>query len=151
MRMMLALVLLTLAAPAFAQEREWSIDTNGENEAYMTYGVPDTVDIGLSLWCKIGGKTLNFFIPKSGWEADTSETVEVKIVAAPAESKVRARLQEDGVGGSASLEAEIPIASPLAKALSDADHIDIDTGKHKVVFPLYEAPVSSLLRLCSAQ
>jgi hypothetical protein len=148
---MLATCLLVLSIPAQAQEREWSIDTNGENEAYMTYGVPETEDIGLSLWCKIGGKNLNLYVPQSGWQTDATKFVDIKIVADPAEITIKGKLQEDPTRGSASVEAMIELAAPLVAALPDAQHIDIDTGKHKIITPLYDAPVSSLLRICKGE
>jgi hypothetical protein len=151
--MRVAITFLTLAftLPAYAQEREWSIDTNGENEAYMTYGVPETEDIGLSLWCKIGGKNLNLYVPQSGWQTGTTKFVDVKIVAEPAQVNIKGKLQDDPTRDSASVEAMLELASPLVTALQDAQHIDIDTGKHKIVTPLYDAPVSSLLRMCKGE
>jgi hypothetical protein len=151
MRLALATIFVGLSLPVQAQEREWSIDTNGENEAYMTYGVPETEDIGLSLWCKIGSKNLNLYVPQSGWKTGTTKFVDVKIVAEPAQVNIKGKLQEDPMRESASVEAMIELASPLVAALPDAQHIDIDTGKHKIITPLYDAPVSSLLRMCKGE
>jgi hypothetical protein len=151
MRLALATIFVGLSLPVQAQEREWSIDTNGENEAYMTYGVPETEDIGLSLWCKIGSKNLNLYVPQSGWQTGTAKFVDVKIAADPVQINIKGKLQEDPTRDSASVEAMIELASPLVTALPDAQHIDIDTGKHKIITPLYDAPVSSLLRLCKGE
>jgi hypothetical protein len=151
MRMTFALLFLGLSIPVHAQEREWTIDTNGENEAYMTYGVPETEDIGLGIWCKIGSNKLSFYVPQSGWQAGATKTVDLKIVADPAEISVQGKLQEDPSRDSASVEAMVELTSPLVAAMPDAQHIDIDTGKHKIVTPLYDAPVSSLLRVCKGQ
>jgi hypothetical protein len=151
MRLALAIILVGLSLPVQAQEREWSIDTNGENEAYMTYGVPETEDIGLSLWCKIGSKNLNLYVPQSGWQTGTAKFVDVKIAADPVQINIKGKLQEDPTRDSASVEAKIELASPLVTALPDAQHIDIDTGKHKIITPLYDAPVSSLLRMCKGE
>lgn len=49
-------VVISLAAgslvcsPAKAQEREWSLDAS-DQEAYLIFGVADSDDVGVSLWC----------------------------------------------------------------------------------------------------
>ncbi len=135
-------------APAIAQEREWTLDTNSDDEAYMTYGVPDTEDVGLSLWCKIGSNALNIFVPRSGWKPGSKNPIEIAITAASITDRVKAKIQ-DTQSEKISVEATVKTTSPLVQALPQAEHIDIDTGKHKLIVPLYDAPVSNLLRLCN--
>ena len=47
-----------LAGAAHAQEREWMLDASDE-DAYLIFGVPETDDGGISLWCRIGKGTVS--------------------------------------------------------------------------------------------
>ncbi len=48
--------------PAFAQEREWLLDAV-EEDVFLVFGVPDTNDVGVSFWCKIGTGVVSVFAP----------------------------------------------------------------------------------------
>ena len=58
-----ALLLSFFNSVAFAQERVWSLDTPA-NQAYLIFGVPDTEDVGLSLWCEVGKGQMALYIPE---------------------------------------------------------------------------------------
>jgi hypothetical protein len=137
------------AIPAFAQEREWTLQTNSDDEAYMTYGVPDTEDIGLSFWCKLGSKKVNLYIPRSGWKSGSAKQIDITVTAASTTIHTKAKLQNDGKPDNTSLEVMIETNNEIITALPEAQHLDIDTGKHKTIIPLYDAPVTNLLRLCN--
>ena len=57
------IALAMLAGTAHAQEREWVLDTSDE-DAYLIFGVPDSDDVGVSLWCPIGRGVVNLFVPR---------------------------------------------------------------------------------------
>jgi hypothetical protein len=150
--MPIVFALTLLAGSATAQEREWTMDTNNANEVFMTYGVPFTDDVGLSLWCKIGSKELRLFVPKSGWpEKKSPKTVKITLTAGKVKSRVRAKLQTDLASNSLSVEAIIPTKDPVVKALTDTEHLDINTGKKTVIVPMYNAEPASLLKLCEGK
>jgi hypothetical protein len=49
---------------------------------------------------------------------------------------------------SSSVEVEMPVDNPLLKALEKADRFSVKIGDQEVVFPLYNADVTTLLGLC---
>ncbi len=59
--MLFALGLL-LAGAAHAQERDWMLDAS-EEDAYLIFGVPESDDVGVSLWCRIGKGAVNLYMP----------------------------------------------------------------------------------------
>ena len=52
-RLLLTVSLIAAAtASTAAQERQWTLDASDE-DAYLIFGVPESDDVGLSLWCPI--------------------------------------------------------------------------------------------------
>ena len=47
----LLLALGLASGAAHAQERDWALDAS-DQEAYLIFGVSDTDDVGVSLWCR---------------------------------------------------------------------------------------------------
>ena len=72
--LILALGLMAGAAAgaAQAQEREWSLDVS-EEEAYLIFGVPDTDDVGVSLWCPVGKGVVRLYLPVPTAEISKAE------------------------------------------------------------------------------
>ena len=51
LRLVFAVIVMVLATGGpSAQERQWSLDA-GDQDAYLIFGVPDSDDVGVSLWC----------------------------------------------------------------------------------------------------
>ena len=67
MRFMLAIFYATciVIGPALAQERAWTLDAATE-DAFLVFGVPQTEDVGFSLWCKIGSGKITMMTPEPG-------------------------------------------------------------------------------------
>lgn len=143
------LALGLLAGEAAAQEREWSLDAS-DQEAYLIFGVPDSEDVGVSLWCPAKKGIVNLFVPRP--------TVELaKIPRKKAATTVKAGEETATFGGkielntdatSSSVEVEIPVDHPLLKAMEQADRFTVIVDRHEVVFPLYDADVATLLDIC---
>ncbi len=57
------LAALALAGPVMAQERQWTLDAS-DQDAYLVFGVPDTDDVGISLWCPIRQGVVNLYLPQ---------------------------------------------------------------------------------------
>ena len=53
----------TLSGEALAQEREWTLDAS-EQESYLIFGVADSDDVGLSLWCPNHKGIVNLYVPR---------------------------------------------------------------------------------------
>ncbi len=145
----LVLALGLIAGAAHAQEREWSLDTS-DQDAYLIFGVPETDDVGVSLWCPIGKGVVNLFVP-----VPVAKMPKVKNKVAPLTVTVgketatfRAKADVNPESVNASVEAEIPAESPLLKAPQTADRFSVKAGSEQIVFPLYAAELGDFLALC---
>ena len=145
----LLIALGLLAGAARAQEREWSLDASDE-DAYLIFGVADSDDVGLSLWCPIGKGVINLFLP-----VPTSQMPDSKDGAAPLTitangetATFRGKADINREAAVSSLETEIATDHPLVAALKKADRVTVKTAKTEVIFPLYDADIEGLLALC---
>lgn len=145
-------VLITLglmASPAVAQEREWTLDASDE-DAYLVFGVPETDDIGVSLWCPIRKGTVHLFLPRS--TQDLQETPGNKhpmtVSAGGEHATFAAKADINTQSLISSLEVEMPVEHPLLKALESADRFSITLADEEIVFPFYGADFPSLIELC---
>ena len=82
-RVMWAVIFMFAAATAFAQEREWTFDTNDE-DAFLTFGVPETDDVGVSFWCKMQSGEARVFLPEAGEGLTPGRNVKVTFSVAGA-------------------------------------------------------------------
>jgi hypothetical protein len=141
------LVLATLTTAAAAQERQWSLDAS-DQDAYLVFGVPDTEDVGLSLWCPIRQGSVNLFVPE---EADTfgkAKTAAMEVTAGSLTERFTGSVEVNEEAGLASLEARLDVSDKLFEAMTKADRLTIRIGKKETVYPLYDADVPGLLDLC---
>ena len=138
-----------LAGNACAQEREWTLDAS-DQDAYLIFGVPETDDVGVSLWCPIHKGTVNLFVPRPTEELRKLKNKKVAMtVSAGAEKATFAAKADLNLEAAASsLEVEIPADHPLLKALGQADRFSVKTGGDEIVFPFYGADFASLMELC---
>src|SRR5262249_43377919 len=75
-RVVSAVIVMLAATSAFAQERQWVFDTNDE-DAFLTFGVPETDDVGISFWCKIQSGEARVFLPEAGEELKPGKKVKI--------------------------------------------------------------------------
>lgn len=138
-----------MAGNACAQEREWTLDASDE-DAYLIFGVPETDDVGVSLWCPIRKGTVNLFVPRPTAELQKHKNKKVPMtVSAGAETATfAAKADINPEAASSSLEVEIPVEHPLLKALEDADRFSVKIEQDEIVFPFYGADFPSLMELC---
>ena len=139
-----------LSGEALAQEREWTLDAS-DQEAYLIFGVADTDDVGVSLWCPLKKGVVNLYIPRPTQELKKlgrhriAMTVKAGDETVTFSGKVDLNLQAD----TSSVEAEMPVTHPLLKALEKADRFTVTVDRQEVVFPLYDADVPRIVELCS--
>jgi hypothetical protein len=145
----LLLAIGLLAGTAHAQEREWILDAS-DDDAYLIFGVPDSDDVGISLWCRIGQGVVNLYLP-----VPTSRVAGKKDIAAPLTlvagsetATFRGKLDINREAAVSSIEAEIEIGHPLIGALRQADRLTVKSDAMDIVYPLYDADVDGLLALC---
>ncbi len=138
---------LTLSAPLASQEREWSLDVTDE-EAFLVFGTPNTEDIGVSFWCKLGSGKVKVYAPrlKLSAAADKSETIELTISGKTYVLKPVVDSNDDA--SKPALEAEIDAPNPALSDLQTAAHFGLASGGHHAHFPLFDANFAALVRAC---
>ena len=148
MRAFLWLAVLALASlGAQAQEREWSFETSAD-EAFLIFGVPESEDVGISLWCKSGSGEIRIFVPDAG-PLPSGKTAKLQIVVAEKTFDYDAEPMRNEESGSMSAEVTTRPADPLYTALRDGDHFTIKIDSEEIAFPLTGADIDGLLRVCS--
>ncbi|HRX36418.1 MAG TPA: hypothetical protein P5337_08465 [Aestuariivirga sp.] len=136
-----------LAAPAAAQERQWSLDASGE-DAYLVFGVPDSDDIGVSIWCPIQQGEVHVYLPETAENLGDGQKTAMTISTDDMSINVEAALDAGQDGGTSSVEATLPDDSPIFDSMLKADRFTIKVGSDETVFPLFEADLSGLMDLC---
>lgn len=140
-------LLLALPASAWAQERQWSLDAS-DQDAYLVFGVPDTEDVGLSLWCPIRQGVVNVFVPESAETLATSKTAKIEVSAGDVTESLTGTVEVNAEAGLASVEAKLDAGDKLFEAMAKADRLRVKLGSAETVYPLYDADVPGLLALC---
>jgi hypothetical protein len=142
-----------MAGAAHAQERAWTLDASDE-DAYLIFGVPESDDVGVSLWCPIGKGVVNLYLPvptdtlARNAEAAKDKAAPLTITAGTETVTFRGKADLNRESAFSSLEAEIEVQHPLIAALTKEDRFTVRSGDTDIVFPLYEADVEGLLALC---
>jgi hypothetical protein len=143
----IALSLFVLAAMSnltMAQERVWSLDASGE-DAFLVYGVPESDDVGVSVWCKIGTPKTSLFFPVTWTSFKDEEVIPIEVVLGEASFKLSGKAT---TSEGSSIEAKIPEGTAFFDAMKAADRIKLNVGTHKSVYPLADAQIDGLLKLC---
>jgi hypothetical protein len=145
----LLLALGLASGAAHAQERDWALDAS-DQEAYLIFGVSDTDDVGVSLWCRTRKDMVNLYVPRPTAELEQLSRRKVPLTVKAGEETATFAGKIDLNRGypSSSVEVEMPVDNPLLKALEKADRFSVKIGDQEVVFPLYNADVTTLLGLC---
>lgn len=134
---------------ALAQEREWTLDAS-DQEAYLIFGVADSEDVGVSLWCPARKGIVNLYVPRPTRELRKLDRrrVPMTVTAGSETATFAGRIEINPDSPSSSVEVEMPVDSPLLKAMLGADRFNVKVDTQEVVFPLYDADVETLLDLC---
>jgi hypothetical protein len=151
MRVFIILIaLLATFSPALAQERQWSLDAS-EREAYLVFGVPDTDDVGLSFWCEIGKGKVSIFEPISHTELTKDQKIRIDLTMGEDKFNIVAKASTTPDSRSASLEAQVAVDGTVMQAASKAQTIAVSALGHKSSYPMFDADVDGLLRVCSGE
>lgn len=136
----LAVLAILVPSNSYAQEREWQLDAQGE-DSYLVFGVPNTADIGMSLWCKLGQKTVSIFAPLPNTVAATDAKVSLKIDAQefPLQPKFTNK----------TFEAELKPSDEIMTAIASTERIGLVIADHVTVFPTEGANFFEFSRLCN--
>ena len=138
------------AGKASAQEREWSLDAS-DQEAYLIFGVADTDDVGVSLWCPVKKGVVNLFVPRPTEELQrlARRKVPMTVKVGSETATFAGKIDLNHEAATSSVEVEMPVTQPLLKAMEPADRFSVKIDSQEVVFPLYNADIAGLLAQCS--
>ncbi len=141
-----------LAAPQASaqdntQEREWSLDA-ADADAFLVFGVPETDDVGVSLWCKIGSGKVKLFFPEGSATLKPDTTADYTIIINDKPQALKGSTSVNEKTGATSIETEMTVDDPLLVALQKADRFAVTIGTHTTTFPLIDAGLENLYRLC---
>lgn len=147
-RTVLVAVLSLWASVASAQEREWRFET-GENEAFLTFGVPETDDIGLSFWCTPRSGEIKLFLPEVGGDAKPGADVKLRIKAGSRDATYDANTSTNEESGGVSAESRFRSGDPIFTDLQKADRFSLSVGGETWNFPLDNADMLALVDACA--
>lgn len=141
------IILASMAATAHAQERQWTLDTSDE-DAYLVFGVPESDDVGLSIWCTIESGKTKIFLPEATRKLKPGRRAIMRLSAGKVTVSVHGVATDNRDAGTASIEAEVETGSPIYPAMETADRLRVVVAGHEQIFPLTDADVEGLLKLC---
>lgn len=133
---------------AIAQEREWILNAS-DKEAFLVFGVADTDDVGLSLWCEIGTSKLSVFVNNIAGKLKQSQSTNMIIDIDGKKFSIKAKASVDKLGNSKSIEGQIPSNDPLLKAAENGTSLKTTIQGHTNTYPLIDADIKGLLRTCA--
>lgn len=145
-----ALLLTCFNGVALAQERVWSLDTPA-NQAYLIFGVPDTEDVGLSLWCEVGKGQMALYIPEPRIALRVGETVAMMITLDGAQKSLPSVAAKDAASGQMTVEGKFNLKDILVTRLQTAQSITVTVKGHANTFPFGDANFADLLSVCKGE
>jgi hypothetical protein len=146
-----ATLLASLAATAArAQEREWLLDAADE-DAFLVFGVPETDDVGVSFWCKIGSGKVKLFFPEGSADLQADSTADFTVTVDSKPHMLKGTTTANAMTGATSIETELPLDAPLLREMEQADRFAAKIGSHDSTYPLVDAGLASLFNLCRAK
>jgi hypothetical protein len=140
-----ALVAATL--PAAAQERQWNLDFT-DDDAFLVFGVPESDDVGLSIWCALQSGKSKIFLPQTAAPVKPGHATHMTLTAGKVTVKLDAQVADNHEAGTPSLEAEVETTHPIFAAMLGADRLRVKVMGDEQIFPLVEADLQGLLDLC---
>jgi hypothetical protein len=146
----IAVFLLSLATPALAQERQWSIDSS-DKQAFLVFGVPDTADVGLSFWCDVGAKTMSMFVPVLPATTRPGQHPKVKATVDGKSFTFKSDVEKDQASGLLNVEVQFDRDGKFHKAVMAADTISVTVKSEKKSYPLGDADFAGLNLACKGE
>jgi hypothetical protein len=113
--------------------------------------VAESDDVGVSLWCKINSGKVKIFFPDASPDLEAEAKADLRIVIASKEYVFSGTTSANDVSGVTSIEMELPVDDPVIVAMQEADRFAAIIAGHTTTYPLIEAGVENLIRLCKAK
>lgn len=137
----------TFSQPCSAQEREWILDAQDE-DAFLLFGVPETDDVGVSFWCKLGSRKVKMYFPEGSPQPAAGREATFHLSIGGRDFPMTGTTTANELVGATSIETERSIDDPVFKALLDADRFTMKLFDHATTYPLSDADLGQLLHLC---
>jgi hypothetical protein len=147
-RHVMSALVIVVALPAAAQEREWIFDTTDE-DAYLVFGVPESEDAGISFGCTLQSGEIRLFVPEAGDDLKPDQKIKVTISAGGKDYTYDGVTSPNEMAATTSAEAAILAGDSLFADLRDTDRFTVKTGTEENTFPLEGSDFDSLVRACS--
>jgi hypothetical protein len=129
-----------------AQEREWILDAETD-DVFLAFGVPNTDDIAISLWCSKGTDQPKFFAATPFLQSSVkSPTAHIEVGSQSFDFALNAQ-----AGPKTTVETQKILPGEFLQALQNQDHVTVTIAQHKSVFPLDGADVKTFLKLCASK
>ncbi len=133
---------------AFAQERQWTLDAS-DREAFLVFGVPDTDDVGFSFWCEIGKPKISIFAPVPHAVLGSNKIIPIDLKIDDERFHIKAKTSQSSTSTASSVEAPVAPDGTVMKAVSKSQTISVQVFGHTASYPLIDADIAGLLRVCS--
>jgi hypothetical protein len=139
------MLLVMLSGSAVAQEREWMLDA-ADQDVFLVFGVPNTNDVGVSFWCRIGKPDITIFLPLPANEKNKTPELIVQFGEKTFALKGTKPAEDNGQ----TVEAKLKDRKGIVDGLQANDRFTITIAKHTVTYPLEGADIEGFLKLCDS-
>lgn len=141
---------LVLCVPSFAQERQWNLERS-DNQAFLVFGVADTQDVGVSIWCEIGSGQLSAFLPEMRIALRAGETVPMTIGVDGVQQTLKGTAAIDVTTKQMTVETKFSLKDNLTARLKGGQTLSISVKGHVNTFPFADADFAGLLSRCKGE
>ncbi len=131
---------------AHSQEREWSWDMTDE-DAFLVFGTPNTDDVGISFWCKIGSGKIKVVVPSTSVKNGTSEA-KLNLTANGRSFDFGGKVENSDNETVFMIEAEAVSDNPVFAEMEKAEVLSVAAAGHTSKYPLIEANFADLRQVC---
>lgn len=139
---------LSVASHAQAQERQWSLDASN-NQAFLSFGVPESDDVGLSLWCDVGKTKISALMPDSVAKLHQGEILTVQVDVDGHAERVIGLVSRDGASGKLVVVTYFGLKGSVMQALRHGQTLALSVKGHVTRFPIADADFDGLVDACN--
>lgn len=142
-----SLILLACSTAGFAQERQWNFDQT-DKDAYLVFGVPETDDVGISLWCTKQSGTVSFFAPATDPRLKPGRHARITLNINGKRFRYSGKTSSNKDAATTSVEVPLKPSDKLFAAMAEGDHLAVSAGASSQTYPLVDLDLDAFLQLC---
>ena len=139
-----------LSTPALAQERQWNLQST-DKQTFLIFGVPNTDDVGFSLWCEVGKNQMSAFMPERQAPLKAGEKVSMLISVDGKQQALHGLVTKDAASGLLTVESKFGLKDALVSRLQTGQSLSISVKGHTTTFPFGDADFAGLLAACKGE